>query len=433
MALVLEYTTMKRYFILILAILLATPFEAQTKKKIHKPAAPANISADMIDTLIYHYRFSEASHAAHNLLSQEQKKSQPTDEAKDLVTRSQLGSNMLAATAKVIVVDSFVTDKKKMLDKIKMDPSCGELAFWGNLFQKGKEGDEILETTTYVNDFKDKRLFSSTDAEGRMRIKSSFCMNDKWSAPQQLAGIGDSTSEEAYPYLLSDGVTLYFASRSDEGLGGYDIYVTRFNSDDKTYLKAENMGMPFSSPYNDYLMVIDEVNNLGWFVSDRFQPQGKVCIYLFIPFETRESYDTNDFDSIRPMAMLHSIKSTQYDKNAVQAARSRFQQMLANTSEKKTKTSGFNFVVYNGIVYFALDQFKSSKARQLASNWEELTAKRNNALKQLQTMRALLTNNASLKNNVNQLENTISQLDDTIMDLEWNIRFEEQSKLGIDK
>ena len=32
-----------------------------------------------------------------------------------------------------------------------------------------------------------------------------------------------------------------------------------------TYLVPENVGMPFNSPYNDYMYVIDEYNNLGWF------------------------------------------------------------------------------------------------------------------------------------------------------------------------
>ena len=42
-----------------------------------------------------------------------------------------------------------------------------------------------------------------------------------------------------------------------------------------TYLAPENVGMPFNSPYNDYMYVIDEFNNLGWFASDRYQPEDK--------------------------------------------------------------------------------------------------------------------------------------------------------------
>ena len=35
------------------------------------------------------------------------------------------------------------------------------------------------------------------------------------------------------------------------------------------------------------MLAIDEFNQLGWFVSDRNQPEDKVCIYIFIPNDIR--------------------------------------------------------------------------------------------------------------------------------------------------
>ena len=45
----------------------------------------------------------------------------------------------------------------------------------------------------------------------------------------------------------------------------------------------ENVGMPFNSPYNDYMYVIDEFNDLGWFASDRYQPEGKCASMYSFP------------------------------------------------------------------------------------------------------------------------------------------------------
>ena len=53
--------------------------------------------------------------------------------------------------------------------------------------------------------------------------------------------------------MTSDGETLYFAAMSEEGLGGYDIYVTRFDSDEGTFLEAENVGLPYNSFSDDSL------------------------------------------------------------------------------------------------------------------------------------------------------------------------------------
>lgn len=86
-------------------------------------------------------------------------------------------------------------------------------------------------------------------------------------------------------------MTIYYASDGDGSMGGYDIFVTRYNTNTDTYLVPENVGMPFNSPYNDYMYVIDEYNNLGWFASDRYQPEDKVCIYVFVPNDSKRTYN----------------------------------------------------------------------------------------------------------------------------------------------
>ena len=52
------------------------------------------------------------------------------------------------------------------------------------------------------------------------------------------------------------------------------------------------------------MMVIDEAKQLGWFVSDRYQPEGKVCVYLFIPNDNRERVDSEDVELKRARPLL---------------------------------------------------------------------------------------------------------------------------------
>ena len=70
--------------------------------------------------------------------------------------------------------------------------------------------------------------------------------------------------------------------------------------------------MPFNSPANDYMYAEDYTNNIGWFVTDRNQPEGKVCIYIFIPSDTRQVYDktkTSEQEIIRA-ACINRIADT---------------------------------------------------------------------------------------------------------------------------
>lgn len=51
----------------------------------------------------------------------------------------------------------------------------------------------------------------------------------KWSDIIPLPNGVNTEQDEAYPFFLNDGVTLYFASNGEGSIGGYDIFITRLN------------------------------------------------------------------------------------------------------------------------------------------------------------------------------------------------------------
>ena len=83
------------------------------------------------------------------------------------------------------------------------------------------------------------------------------------------------------PFLLEDGMTLFFARRSPAGLGGYDLYMTRLTEQGNSFFEPTLLGMPYNSPYNDYLLAYHESRNWGFLISDRFAPEGQVHVYRF--------------------------------------------------------------------------------------------------------------------------------------------------------
>ena len=66
-------------------------------------------------------------------------------------------------------------------------------------------------------------------------------------------------ADSAFPFLMPDGVTLYFANNGGNSLGGYDIFMTRRSddADGRSYMQPQNIGMPYNSPYDDYMLAID--------------------------------------------------------------------------------------------------------------------------------------------------------------------------------
>ena len=143
-----------------------------------------------------------------------------------------------------------------------------------------------MSSTVYKNQKGDKIYYAhSTDGDRYCLFTQSMLM-DEWGDEKQLPMNINSNDDDNYPFVLSDGATIYYSSKGNGSIGGYDLFVTRYNINSDTYLAPEQLGMPFNSPYNDYMMVFDEVKGLGWFVSDRFQPEGKACVYLFIRIQS---------------------------------------------------------------------------------------------------------------------------------------------------
>lgn len=253
-------------------------------------------------------------------------------------------TSMLAATAKVTVVDSMVVDSTAVLQYLHANPEDGLLTTQKEFFHSGDN------SVVFVNQLGDMCLFSkhSDDGDQYMLYKTEK-MGNAWSDPVELTGINEEgeLTDIAYPYLMPDGVTLYFSARGNGGLGGFDIYRTRFDAEKGKYLKPENLGLPFNSEADDYLFFIDEQNQLGYFASSRVQPLGKVCVYTFIPFETRTvlTSEANSPEKLRSLARLERIADTWTDETAVKKALYRKRQFAGNRPAVSTDDSDFEFIV----------------------------------------------------------------------------------------
>ena len=214
-------------------------------------------------------------------------------------------TNMREMTQQIIIVDSIVVNKDQFLASIRLSSECGQLMNTGAFFRNQLQG------TLYLNEMGNKVYFSQPDGH-QQQLYTADKLGNEWSKPQPLQGLSEGIDEASYPFMLTDGLTFFFAGKGEESIGGYDIFMTRYDSRSGSFLKPENIGMPFNSEANDYMYAIDEANRIGYFVSDRRQPEGKVCIYIFIPSDTRKTYDNSKYteEQIRNFADIASIADT---------------------------------------------------------------------------------------------------------------------------
>jgi tetratricopeptide (TPR) repeat protein len=273
---------------------------------------------------------------------------------------------MLRNTSRVCFIDSFLVSKDQLFENYILGESTGSFYPAGSFFDDDSEGEVFLP------EMEQNILYSRRSDDGKYRLYTKFKSFDRWADETPVQGL-DTDGDLRYPFLLNDGVTIYYAATGSESLGGLDIFVSRYNSATGRYLKPENIGMPFNSEANDYLYVIDETNNLGWFATDRRQPEDTVCIYVFIPTEGRQKYNYEGGDTlaIHQAARLTSIAMTQSDLNAVRAARQRLTLLRYELTEKAQKGS-FTYIIDDLTTYHELSDFKSQDAANLFQRWKEL-------------------------------------------------------------
>ena len=273
-------------------------------------------------------------------------------------------TNMREMTQQIVIIDSIVTDKERILPQLRLSSETGTLTTTDKFFGKAISGHAFL------NEMGNKVYFSRSDADGHSHLYTSDKLGNSWSEATPLKGLNDGITDADYPFMMNDGLTFYFAARGEESIGGYDIFFTRYDSRSGQFLKPENIGMPFNSEANDYMYAADEQSGIGYFVSDRRQPGGRVCIYIFILPETRRSYDPSIYteQQIRELADISSIADTWGDGKERQAALARLKAIgttgAADTSKKVAKTNT-DFIINDHTTYTSAQDFRSSKAANL--------------------------------------------------------------------
>lgn len=202
-------------------------------------------------------------------------------------------TQMLSSVQQIMFIDSVVVDQGNFMSHIPLSSHIGKLTQTAGL-------------GTFTSEMGDHRLCTTTDTT----IAETDFIANRWTEARAVSGIGSSPAIN--PFLMPDGITLYYAQKGEKSIGGFDIFVTRYDSEKRTFLKPENIGMPFSSEADDLFYAIDEFNQLGYFVTNRRQPANKVCIYTFIPQESRRSYHSEAYteQQLRSLAAINRIADT---------------------------------------------------------------------------------------------------------------------------
>ncbi len=313
------------------------------------------------------YQFDLSVASYQNYLATLEPDDKKITELEELIKKSELGAKLLNRVENITIIDSITVNKSDFLRYYDVSAELGQLSQ-----QRIRLNNKLMYDITTFTTQRGDRKFLSDSVKGNMDILTSYKLLDEWSPAISISKAINTKANENYPFLLLDGISLYFASDGENSLGGYDIFITKYSSSAKDFLTPENIGFPFNSTANDYMMVIDEIHKTGWFATDRNQSAGKVSIFKFEYNDPKIYFKSEDPILLGNVAQLKVYKTSKKTQPAVK-------KQLKSDNEVHIPES--YIVISDSIIYNSPDEFQQPKALQLYNE----SVLMNSELQKLQT------------------------------------------------
>lgn len=114
--------------------------------------------------------------------------------------------------------------------------------------------------------------------------------NSLWTQPVELGTVINTPFDEAMGLLSENGKTLYYSSRGQYGMGGFDIFRTTYDPILHQWSAPENLGFPYNSPYDDYLLGLPDADGRIVLASNRDIAADSLQVYTlsYDPQQLRE-------------------------------------------------------------------------------------------------------------------------------------------------
>ena len=354
----------------------------------------------------YNYDFEEAADLYDEYRSLKTKAKQSLDDEFEIwESELEIASNAFDRVQKIVVVDSISIPSGRFYEAYKLSSSAGKIAPY-SLLSNDRNGNN---ETAYVNEGGDYLFYAQENSDGELRIHEKILLLDHtWEEKESLEGDFEKSGDYAFPFMSSDGQTLYFANNGEESMGGYDIFVAQRDALTGEYRQPLNLGMPFNSPYNDFMFAIDEETGLGWWATDRNAFEGRVNVYVYLLEDIRKNYP-DDTENLSELAKLASFKDTWTDdKN--QLISPMMPTINTHSEGNRETTKDFELSLGNGKTYIKYTDFKNRKAADLMKQYITKRTELERKEKDLSQLRQQYKTNKSLQTKIIENETEIEDL-----------------------
>lgn len=103
--------------------------------------------------------------------------------------------------------------------------------------------------------------------------------NGDWSSPKNAGPNINTEYNESYPYLAPDGTTFFFSSQGHNSMGGYDLFRTTWQAEDRFFAVPENLAFPINTPDDNKTISVTKSGRYAYIADFRANSTGDYDIY----------------------------------------------------------------------------------------------------------------------------------------------------------
>lgn len=319
----------------------------------------------------------------------------------------EIAENSLENVQKIEIIDRIDVPSSDFFKYVKLPASGGKL-----LKSDVTMPDRRLNQSdfTYSSESGDVMMWSENDENHKeVLMLSERLMDGSWETPERAGEILNDGGNARNPFLLSDGLTLYYSSDGDGSMGGYDLFVASKDPVSGEYRQPIGLGYPFNSPFNEYMMAIDEDNGIGWWVTDRNGLEGQVSVYIFKTNDVRKNYILEEEDDIISLAKADDISLMQNPATDYTAILKEINER--NRAVKQSEGYDFLFPMPGGRLATSLSDFSSAAARSNMQQYLKALKEHTDLEKNLTALRKQYRNSGGNKSASDKLASQILDLE----------------------
>lgn len=163
-----------------------------------------------------------------------------------------------------------------------------------------------------------KKLYFASNrpgGKGKMDIwMSELDTNGIWKEPTNLGDSINTVGDEISPYIHFDDKTLYFSSNRRMGLGGFDIFISRYENE--TWTQVQNVGYPINTHQDEIGLIVSANGSTAYYSTQRGNDSSKEIYKFDLPKEVKANnvtyvkgnvYDIDTKEKLEAAINLYNI------------------------------------------------------------------------------------------------------------------------------